>query len=88
MTFADLIYKTWCAIMAHRTKLSGIATSWLAYTATQHWLPPGYVDGLLFASGTLTILCGVANSSAIAAKVVAHTNFTQPASPASPERNL
>jgi hypothetical protein len=77
MTFADLIYKAWCGASAHRTKLVGIATSALAYTASQHWMPQNYADGCLFAAGLLAILCGVANTSSIAEKVAAIQNPSQ-----------
>lgn len=69
MTFADLIYKTWNACAAHKTKLVGIATGALAYTASQHWISPSVADGCLYASGMLTILCGLSNTTAIAEKL-------------------
>lgn len=83
MTFADLLYKIWCAVSAHRTKLVGCAISVLGYLSTQpDLLAPKWVSACVVASGILTTLCGVANTTTIASKVAAQLNPTKPAIPA------
>lgn len=83
MTFADLIYKAWCAVSAHRTKLVGCAISVLGWLSTQPtMIAPKWVSACVMASGILTTLCGVANTTTIASKVAAQLNPTQPVIPA------
>lgn len=79
MTFADLLYRTWCAISAHRTKLVGTATAVVGFLSLNpNIVSPHVTDICEFALGLLTIFCGIANTYTIAAKVVAMQNPIEP----------